>query len=124
MNTFQKLFLGAFIGSALTLTINYMLNADTKISNIGSLNSGADSFSNIYVVEKGFGVFRKQTVYSSAVIQKKNLSDTINNVTSGVNYVFPNYSQDTVTVDLNLGTHFFVSKSFINSNTKNYFTLD
>lgn len=111
MKNLTNIFLGVgigavVIGNGLLIGVAYLLDKDKKIFNIGPLVEGGRD---AYLLERGIGKFKSQTLYWPTVIKEKIIKDG-----NSLNIIY-----DTVQMQsskkLSLGKDFFKSEEYIKS---------
>ena len=94
MKTINKFLIGVTIGSSLTLGIDYLFNGNKELINIGPF--GEPALGDSYLIIKGIGALRHQTLYWPTILEKKDISDSIFNKSMNTLFIFNEYNLDTL----------------------------
>ncbi len=94
MTNLNKILVGAIIGSSLTLGVDYLFNWDKELINIGHF--GEPALGDSYLLLKGIGGLRHQTLYWPTILKEKELSDSAYNPRTKTLLIFRKYELDTL----------------------------
>lgn len=111
---------GIGLGTICTIGIDYILNGNKIMHNVGDEIIEESPGQDVYIIEKGIGPFRRQKSYLSAAVKQIDNSDTIKRDDLKMNIIFKEHYYDTIGESFDLGSNILFSDELIKRNTKNY----